>query len=75
METPPSSQPDKKPSPFINWFFQLYAYFKGLTKPGEADPTWLLVLKVIGQLGLLLLMILLSPVLLIGLLIAFIAVF
>ncbi len=59
----------------IDWFFQLTDYVRNLTRLGEQDPTWMLILKVIGQGFLILLMILLSPVLLIGLFIAFVAVF
>ncbi len=72
MKSPDSK---KASNAAIDWFFQLTDYVRNLTRPGEQDPTWILILKVIGQGFLILLMILLSPVLLIGLFIAFVAVF
>jgi hypothetical protein len=58
----------------LDWFDNLSAFLKGLTKFEEDDSTFMLGLKIVLRFVLVIIMIILSPVLLLGLAIAFAAV-
>lgn len=74
MKTSSSDMQETNPSP-MGWLQQLFAYFRDLTRTREEDSTFMLGVKALSRVFLLILMVLLSPVLLVGLAIAFIAVF
>ncbi len=74
METQSSPEPQENPRQPLDWLFKLNRQAQELTRSKEEDSTLVLALKVFGKLFLAVLMILLSPILLIGLAIAFAAV-
>ncbi|MFN7118163.1 MAG: hypothetical protein ACK4TA_15290 [Saprospiraceae bacterium] len=59
----------------LEQLFKMKDYVQNLTRAQEEDSLFMLGLKGFGQILLIVLMILLSPVLIVGLTIAFIAVF
>lgn len=75
METPSSSKNKKSTPDPMGWLQQLFAYFRNLTSGKEEDSTLVLGLKVIGRIFLIFLLILLSPLLLVALVVAFFAAF
>ncbi|MDX1940113.1 MAG: hypothetical protein SFU99_06145 [Saprospiraceae bacterium] len=75
MKPQPSPESTENPRQPMDWLFKMNQNVQELTRSKEEDSTFMLVLKVFARLMLIGLLILLSPVLLIGLTIAFIAVF
>lgn len=75
MKTQESPEPTENPRQPMDWLFKMTNNAKEFTRSKEEDSTFVLGVKVVARLMLIGLLILLSPVLLIGLTIAFIAVF
>ncbi len=73
METTPNLENNQQDP--LDWFDKLSNFIKGLTEFKDEDSTFMLGVKLILRVILFIIMLILSPFLLIGLAIAFVAVF